>query len=438
MLTAAALILVLLGVAFLIVFALRRSLDRGLGRAKESGSTNSLSDNPAAFMTASMQAVIQKLREQEKELAALQRRDRERAEQTEKLSEAVTRNMPAGLLLISSAGLITSANPAAEAALGVRMLSYRRYTEALGNDSRLTKVIASCLSEARTYRREEIEYATPGGELRHLGVTISPTLSGTGQPTGALCLLSDLTELAALQHQVQVKESLAALGELSAGIAHEFKNSLATISGYAQMIRSEATGDILENSQRILEQTRSLAHVVTEFLKFARPLELSTEEVALDTLLERAISEVEDAIPDVEISVTGEMEHISGDEALLRQVLLNLVRNAAEAAGSQSFGGRVVVTGTTEVNAGRPMQRITISDNGPGIPTADLSRIFAPFYTTKVNGTGLGLAVVQKIVLQHGGSVEARNRPEGGAELIVWLPASRERSVKLDSVAAGT
>jgi signal transduction histidine kinase len=147
---------------------------------------------------------------------------------------------------------------------------------------------------------------------------------------------------------------------------------------------------------------------------------------------------VRDAIPEVEISVTGEMEQVLGDEALLRQALLNLVRNAAEAAGNQPFGGRVTVSGTVEQTAGRPVQRISISDNGPGIPAADLSRIFAPFYTTKINGTGLGLAVVQKIVLQHGGSVEARNRPEGGAELIVWLPASRERSASLDSVGART
>ncbi len=92
----------------------------------------------------------------------------------------------------------------------------------------------------QTFRREEIEYTTPDGELRQLGVTISPILNSAGGVTGALCLLSDLTELAALQRQVQVKESLAALGELSAGIAHEFKNALATISGYAQMIRSES------------------------------------------------------------------------------------------------------------------------------------------------------------------------------------------------------
>ncbi len=82
------------------------------------------------------------------------------------------------------------------------------------------------------------------------------------------------------------------------------------------------------------------------------------------------------------------------------------------------------------------MQRISISDNGPGIPPADLTKIFVPFYTTKANGTGLGLAIVQKIVVQHGGSVEARNQPEGGAELIVWLPLGRQRSAAVDSLAA--
>jgi PAS domain S-box-containing protein len=438
MLSAALLIVAILAGAFLLLFVLRRMLNRTTGHGDDADSAKPSSDNPSAFVTASMQAVIQKLREQEKELAALHRRDRERAQQTEKLSEAVTRNMPAGLLLINSAGLITSANPAAEVALGVRGLSYRHYAEALGSDSPLAKLIAGCLAEARTYRREEIEYTTPDGELRRLGVTISPILSNSGQTSGALCLLSDLTELAMLQHQVRVKESLAALGELSAGIAHEFKNSLATISGYAQMIHSEAQGDVAENAQRILEQTRALAHVVTEFLKFARPLELSNEEVALDSLIQRTVAEVRDVVPDVDILVTGDLEHISGDEALLRQALLNLVRNAAEAAGGQAFGGRVTVRGAIEQAAGRTVQRISIADNGPGIPPADLSRIFAPFYTTKANGTGLGLAVVQKIVLQHGGSVEARNRPEGGAELIVWLPVSRERSAALDSAVAHT
>ncbi len=110
----------------------------------------------------------------------------------------------------------------------------------LGAGSRLTQLIAGCLEQGRTFRREEVEYLTPSHELRQLGVTISPILNSANEVTGAICLLSDLTELAALQKQIHMKENLAALGELSAGIAHEFKNALATISGYAQMIRSEA------------------------------------------------------------------------------------------------------------------------------------------------------------------------------------------------------
>ena len=196
-----------------------------------------------------MQAVIQKLKEQEKELEQLHQREKERAQQTERLSEAVTSNMPSGLLLVNSSGLISSANPAAEAALEIRSLPYRKYTEVFGPESRVARMIEGCLADGITFRREEVEYTTPSRELRQLGVTISPITNKPGEVSGALCLLSDLTELAGLQKQIQMKESLAALGELSAGIAHEFKNALATISGYAQMIRSESEkGDVWENA----------------------------------------------------------------------------------------------------------------------------------------------------------------------------------------------
>ena len=418
----------ILAVAYLFSYGLRRTLRRGASQpSEELAALKPRSENPAAFMTASMQAVIQKLREQEKELAELHRLEKERAQQTERLSEAVTRNMPAGLLLVNATGLITSANPAAETALGVRALAYRRYTEALGPHSALARLLTECLEQGRTFRREEVEYATPGGELRQLGVTISPILHGARKVSGALCLLSDLTELAALQKQIHLKENLAALGELSAGIAHEFKNALATISGYAQMIRSEAAGgELAEHAQRILDQTRALAHVVTEFLKFARPLELADEQVAMRPLVERVVADVREAMPQVHVASEGDFVEVSGDEGLLRQALLNLARNAAEAVSAQPFGGRVVVQGGVEHSGGRAVQRISVADNGPGIPPEDLPKIFLPFYTTKADGTGLGLAVVQKIIVQHGGTVEARNQPEGGAEFILWLPLRRE------------
>jgi len=431
------LLIVSLGVAIAAVVLARRYFQQGSASQDDVGAMKPRSDNPTAFMTASMQAVIKKLKEQEKELEALHRAERERAQQTERMSEAVTRNMPAGLLLVNSAGLVTSANPAAEAALGVKSLAYRRYSEVLGAGSRLTELVAGCLEHGRTFRREEVEYLTPAHELRQLGVTISPIQNNANEITGAICLLSDLTELAALQKQIHMKENLAALGELSAGIAHEFKNALATISGYAQMIRSEAQpgSELHEHGELILRQTRSLTHVVTEFLKFARPLELADEQVSLRPMIDRIVAEIAEAVPGVPFITTGEFGEVSGDDALLRQAILNLARNAAEAAAGNPAGGRVIIQGELDQSGPLQGQRISITDNGPGIPPEALTKIFMPFYTTKANGTGLGLAVVQKIVVQHGGSIEARNQPLGGAEFIVWLPFVRETIRAIDSAA---
>jgi nitrogen-specific signal transduction histidine kinase len=434
----AALFAIILIAGIVAVVAARRMLRSGSKSSDPLAAATPRTDNPTAFVTASMQAVIQKLKEQEKELEALHRAERERAKQTERLSEAVTRNMPAGLLLLNSAGLVTSANPAAELALGVKSLVYRRYNEVLGAESRLTQLIAGCLDQGRTFRREEVEYITPSHELRQLGVTISPILGDTTEVTGAICLLSDLTELAALQKQIQMKENLAALGELSAGIAHEFKNALATISGYAQMIRSEAEAgtELREHGEKILQQTRALTHVVTEFLKFARPLQLADEQVTLRPMIDRVMTEVAETVPSVPITAVGDFAQVSGDDALLYQALLNLARNAAEAVSENPAGGRVIIRGDIDHSGALQGQRISIADNGPGIPPEAMNKIFVPFYTTKSNGTGLGLAVVQKILVQHGGTIEARNQPEGGAEFIVWLPFVREPVRVIDSADA--
>lgn len=412
----------LCAVALVVLFLLRRYFQKvQSGRQEEEAAPRT--QNPSAFMAASMQGVIQKLREQEKELERLHRVEKERAANSERLSEEVTRNMPAGLLVVNATGIISSANPAAEQTLGIRGLGFRRYSEALGEGSELTQLVAECLEEGKIFRREQVEYATPGGEHRRLGVTISPIRKGEEEISGAICLLSDLTELAALQQQMQLKENLAALGELSAGIAHEFKNALATISGYAQMIRAEELGgEASEYADHILEQTRSITHVVTEFLKYARPLDIASETVPLKPVVERVVAEVTDAKPGVRVRAEGEFGSVRGDEGLLRQALLNLVRNGAEACAENAGGAEVVLRGELVRADEGGWQRMAILDNGPGIEEGSASKLFRPFYTTKADGTGLGLAVVQKIIVQHGGQVEARNRVEGGAAFMVTLP----------------
>src|SRR5258708_3234721 len=300
---AAGLGIVLLAIMGLVVYVQRKFYQSTREEHRKECKTSAPStENPSAFMTASMQGVIQQLREQEKELERLHRIEKERAEQTERLSEEVTRNMPAGLLVVNATGIISSSNPAAEQVLGIRGVGFRRYSEALGASSELTRLIAECLSTGKIFRREEVKHIPPAGDTRHLGVTISPIRRGEGKISGAICLLTDLTELAALQQRMQLKENLAALGELSAGIAHEFKNALATISGYAQMIRSESSeAEALDYAERILEQTRNITHVVTEFLKYARPLEIPDERVTLQTVVERVVAEKGGALPQVTV-----------------------------------------------------------------------------------------------------------------------------------------
>jgi nitrogen-specific signal transduction histidine kinase len=440
------LLVILIGVVVFLVYMLRKFMrSQSFGGASEDW-TSPKADiaNPSAFMTASMQGVIEKLRAQEKELARLHLLAQERAQESERLTEEVTRNMPTGLLLVNATGAITSTNPAAEDALGIRTLRYRSYKEILGPESDLTRMLTACIRDGKTFQRGEIEHMTPEGEVRHLGVTISPIYRTVRAPlrpladpalpqpaemkvSGALCLMSDLTELIALQKQIRWKENLAALGEMSAGIAHEFKNSLATISGYAQMIRSEVKpGDVLESSERILDQTRALTHVVTEFLRFAKPLEICYETVPMQSVVDKVAEELHETIPTCIVEREGTFEDLPGDEALLRQALLNLARNGAQASQGVTENPRVTMSGTIEELGGRKWQRICVADNGAGIPEGDLQKIFLPFFTTKSEGTGLGLAVVQKVALQHGGSIEARNRTAGGAEFLLWLPLRQD------------
>src|SRR5689334_1082490 len=180
---------IFLGVVIVTIFFLRRLMGGSAASKPVEKDSIPRAANEPAFMTASMQAAIQKLREQEKELERLHKIERERAESTARFSEEVTRNMPAGLLVIGANGLITSANPAAEQVLGIKTLVFRRYSEALGERTALSKLIEQCLADGIVFRREQAAHIAPDGSHRELGVTISPIRRGQEKATGAICLL---------------------------------------------------------------------------------------------------------------------------------------------------------------------------------------------------------------------------------------------------------
>ena len=172
---AAVMLVLLVGALLALVMMVRKFVRRESAAARNDWQgAKPDTDNASAFMAASMQGVIEKLRTQEKELARLHVLAQERAQESERMTEEVTRNMPTGLLLVSATGAISSSNPAAEEALGLRPMRYRSYKEILGEDSGLAQMLTACLRDGKTFQRGEVEHLTAEGEVRRLGVTISP------------------------------------------------------------------------------------------------------------------------------------------------------------------------------------------------------------------------------------------------------------------------
>jgi signal transduction histidine kinase len=259
----------------------------------------------------------------------------------------------------------------------------------------------------------------PTGDKR-IGINLSPINNAQGDIEGAICLLSDLTEVVELQTRVKLKENFAALGEMSAGIAHEFKNSIATIVGYAQMSTSETELKAVQSYAReILKESQALSNMVTDFLNFARPVKASIYETDLIELLQSVIADLRNLRPgpyDVRFLAAGDAV-VDCDSTLMRQSFLNLLINATEA-----LDGAGSISVLVDAPAERSQVRVLVEDTGHGIPPHVISKIFFPFFTTKTHGTGLGLSLVQKIVLAHNGRIEVQSTEGKGTRFTVTLP----------------
>ena len=289
--------------------------------------------------------------------------------------------------------------------------------------------LADVLDECLTTSRPVVRRAVPltGGAASHLGLTVSPIReASSGAAHGVICLFSDLTEVMELEEQLRLKDSLARLGEMTAGIAHEFRNGLATIHGYGRLIDPQRLPeDYRPYVQGIRDETEALEQVVTNFLSFAQAYRAGADvrwrcRCSPNAPPTRFVATSRARGGDV--IVRGEFGRVEGDEVLLRQALSNLCRNAFEACDLARIVPRIVVEGQRDRVHG--VQRISVTDNGPGVPDSVADRVFRPFFTTKAQGTGLGLALVQKIIVTHNGKVTVTTDDGGGARFVVTLPAS--------------
>lgn len=427
----AAFVAILIGSMLCILFLLRwmlRPYQQLIGEAQRATAAEQMlkSQDEAEFVLETFQSVVGQLQEQRKELEQLSAEARERANSAEKFSERIVASLPSGLLAFDGAGLSMAINTPGRTLLEVdgRALG-ESYEQLLSQHAELASMIGDCLQKGTLYRRTEIEAVGENGRLRRLGATVAPIeLPPERGPRGALCLLTDITEVTELREQVALKNNLESLGEMSAGLAHEFKNAIATLQGYAQLLQSL---DLNEKAQvaagSLLNEVRNLSSMVTAFLDFARPQPLQLEQISVSELIGECASELEPVFQELKVQLIIDAQEpvvIRADERMLRLALLNLMRNAAEAITDESADRSVFVRTAREGE----LALIEIRDTGPGIPLADLQKIFIPFFTTKAKGHGVGLALSHRIVTQHGGTLMAANHPHGGAVFTIRINPS--------------
>ncbi len=331
------------------------------------------------------------------------------------LNSAIVAHSDSGLLTTTIAGRIRVFNPYAEAIVGLSQSdAYDKHIETVFPQL-CEPVFPNCDSISR-----EFEYITSDGAVMTLGYRIDPFNDSKGALAGYIINFRDITRLRRMEAALKKADRLAALGELSARMAHEIRNPLAALCGSVQLL-SSAT-DIQEHDARLLaivtREAERLDALISEFLVYARPAPPQLEMVPLHRFVEEeflflandprfaSITLHNLVLPSVDVIV---------DPNQLHQVIINLLQNAADALPD---GGDIMV----ECNVTTSSACISITDNGAGITEDALQHLFEPFWTTKPAGTGLGLAISYRIIEAHGGDLTVEAAPSGGCRFVISLP----------------
>jgi two-component system sensor histidine kinase PilS (NtrC family) len=345
------------------------------------------------------------------------------------LNDNIVRSLSAGLVTLDLDGRVSFFNPAAAELTGIPEEAARFQPLAT-----LIPELASLLAEATRDAtlpdgRVEGRLTRPNGDDLVVGLSVALLRDPRGLPNGYVLTFQDLTALKSMELEVQRRDHLAAIGKLSAAIAHEIRNPLASISGCVELLakRNPEGAEERQLTDIVVREVDRLNGLVEEFLEYARPIQVSRRRFSLTELVAEV---VQMATLDSRVSegvVIESMNQASGELLLdsdpqrIRQVLVNLVRNGCQA---MERGGRLRIT-TSRIafgSGGSPYVVVQVDDTGPGLTEEVRQNLFEPFFTTKQSGTGLGLATSYRIVSELGGVLLADNAPGGGARFVLMMP----------------
>ena len=350
-----------------------------------------------------------------------QRRD---LRDVEAFKNLVFQSVSAGLIAVDRQRRITAFNRAAESIVGVteRRAVGRPWRDVFGGAVQLDAIDAGVDDSGRAPARQEVTLTRADGSPVPVRLTFSPLRDGDGSRVGLICACEDLSAIRAMEDRMRQADRLATLGRMAANIAHEIRNPLASLTGAIEVLASSATtGETRERlGQIVLKESGRLNDIIKGFLEYARPAPLTRAPVNVSESLDEILVLLEHRAVPGTLKIVREFPAglvWSLDPQQFRQAVWNLCLNAFQAMPA---GGELRVAA---VARGRRLD-VRITDTGEGIAPSDLGQIFEPFFSTKPDGSGLGLALVDRIVRDHGGEIDVRSTPGEGTTFTLTIPAA--------------
>ncbi|MCP4581261.1 MAG: PAS domain S-box protein [candidate division Zixibacteria bacterium] len=379
------------------------------------------------YAVRTFQEVIRELKKKERILQSLYDSSEKRADSLARYNEYILGGISSGVIICNNKGVITRFNPAAEKIIGFKQKNSqdRHFKEVFGSEHHISVILSEALNNDQTYSRTEYNTTRENGETQWIGLSSSLISDNQQNKIGAAVLLTDLTRIKRLQDISDFTEKMAALGEMSAGLAHEFRNSVAAIMGFGSLIKKLIPQDNKAHSiaELIINESRATEEMLRRFLTFAKPLEVIPDNINIKQFIDDCLKAAVDfiGVGGIEVVVEDNSNNlrIPADPTLLKNAFNNLVINACQAMGQ---------TGVLSIVINHPGEKdhieINITDTGKGIPHDILPKIFNPFFTTKDEGTGLGLALVRKIITGHMGTIDVESGEGRGTTFIISLPTA--------------
>ena len=330
--------------------------------------------------------------------------------------------MPIGLVAVDQYGRVTAVNSVAEATLGIRAVGVL----GLAAKDAIPAILADTLAGTDSLVEKELLCPVADGRRIPMDVSAANLTGENGERFGQVILFKDLTEIRALRQELEKNRRLASVGRLAAGVAHEIRNPLSSIKGFATYFKEkyrESDRD-QEIAGIMIQEVNRLNRVVGQLLEFSRPIRLHFQQVALKPFIKDAFKLVEPQSSQANVTMVLDMADQSlcalMDTDKMSQVMLNLLLNALDAMPG---GGCLTVRVSTD---GDDSIAIQVMDTGTGVDPKDQPHIFEPYFSTKKTGTGLGLAIVHNIVKAHQGDILVSSQTGGGTLVEITLPAEKE------------